>query len=101
MTTPPAHAAQTVDVSRASVEALIAKLPYGATNGAGHTAGLMLRALLDAKEKAEQDNARLRRVVSSIASCEANTFCETCRNIAQSAARKHGTGNDDTGGTRT
>jgi len=121
MTTPPAHAAQTVDVSRAAVEAEIQRrlkviAAYEECDEACTEPGRkptftrlirrhmrtisMLRALLDAKEKAEQDNARLRQAIErkdamlSFISTFADITDQQASDISEAIAY---TGNDDTG----
>jgi len=102
MTTPPAHAAQTVDVSRDAVEAVVRRGDeFFRYHENRDKAIAMLRALLDAKEKAEQDNARLRQAIErkdamlSFISTFADITDQQASDISEAIAY---TGNDDTGG---
>jgi len=107
MTTPPAHAAQTVDVSRATVEKVI-RIAGCERWGAGwigqsyFTVAAMLRALLDAKEKAEREGMeRIERVVAAkyfYHKDNGDKFAPFLSQILDAIAReKNRTGNDDTG----
>ena len=98
------HADQTVDVSRATIEKVIhiagcERWGAGFIGQAYFTVAEVLLALLDAKEKAEQDNARLRQAIErkdialrlhSPCNGRVTKDCRICEAIAY-------TGNDDTG----